>query len=354
MELERIKSLIGHSLHNAFPGEGGKQKIFQAGNRLNFSCPYCGDSDDARKKRGNFYTNTFAYKCYNGGCGVFKDGYAFFRDFGVASDLTQDEKKDILDIIKENKEKRKTLYGSFDFSLLFNLDFKKYVVSRKELMRRLSLVEVEGSQIEAYLRRRNQPTDHRFAWDPKQERLFLFNLTNHDEVVGLQLRNMSLEKGGSKYYTYKLSGIWEKLLGVRDVEFLKQCTKIDPVSHVFNLFQVSFDRTITIFEGPMDAWLWKNSVALCSVENKFPFEFDDIQYWYDWDEAGRRKTSELLTQGRSVFNWKKFLEENSIPENRKWDLNDLVNYLREKSIKIKRFDGYFTSEVLDLASFVTT
>ena len=102
----------------------------------------------------------------------------------------------------------------------------------------------------------------------------------------------------------------------------------------------------------MDSWFWKNSVALCSIENKFPFEFEDIQYWYDWDNAGRKKTSELLTQGATVFNWKKFLVENNLPLNRKWDLNDLVNYLRMKKLKIKRLDQYFTKEVLDLTYFI--
>jgi hypothetical protein len=352
MEVRRIEELIKAVLQNAFKGDVSNQKIYLAGNRMNFSCPYCGDSNNSRKKRGNFYLNTLSYKCYNGGCGIFKDGYTFFRDYKVNSEITQEERSSILEIIRDGKEKRKTVYGDVDISLFFDTDFKKFVIPREVFMQKLNLVDVSGSKIEPYIKRRNQIGDERFAWDDEKEKLYLLNLSKDKEIMGLQVRGMSKNFGGAKYYTYKLSGIWEKLFGVTNEQFLAECAKIDPISHVFNISSISFDRTITIFEGPMDSWFWKNSVALCSVENKFPFEFEDIQYWYDWDNAGRKKTSELLTQGAKVFNWKKFLVENNLPLNRKWDLNDLVNYLRMKNLKIKRLENYFTREVLDLTYFI--
>jgi hypothetical protein len=142
------------------------------------------------------------------------------------------------------------------------------------------------------------------------------------------------------------------MLGETNPDFLDECCKIDPVSHVFNIGQISFDRTITIFEGPMDSWFWENSVALCSIENKFPFEFDDIRFWYDWDKAGRTKSLEMLTRGDCVFNWKKFLEDHNLPLDKKWDLNDLVNHLRIKKMKVKRFEDYFTRDTLDLTYFM--
>ena len=62
----------------------------------------------------------------------------------------------------------------------------------------------------------------------------------------------------------------------------------------------------------MDSWFWNNSVGLCSIENKFPFEVEGIRYWYDWDKAGIEKSMDLLSKGHIVFNWGKFLEENNI------------------------------------------
>ena len=61
---------------------------------------------------------------------------------------------------------------------------------------------------------------------------------------------------------------------------------------------------------------------------------------------------ELLGEGKMVFNWGKFLEEHEITKNKKWDLNDLVIHLRSSGKKIKRFDNYFTKDVLDLRYFV--
>jgi hypothetical protein len=353
MESSRVEDLIQTVLDREFQGEPTKQKIYKAGNRLNFSCPYCGDSRDGRKKRGNFYLNTLSYKCYNGGCGVFKDMYNILKDFKLMDKIDQDERNDILTVLQDRKEKKKTYYSDIDISLFFEEDIKKYVIPREDLMQKLNLKNVGGSKIEIYLTRRNQIPDEKFAWDPAKQRLYIFNLSREGNIIGLQFRNMQYGgSSGSKYYTYKLSGIWEKLLGCNDEKFLEGCKKIDPISTVFNIGKISFDETITIFEGPMDSFLWKNSVALCSVENRFPFEMENIQFWYDWDGAGRSKSSELLVEGNHVFNWKKFLDDHQIPTNKKWDLNDLVNFLRNQGLKIKRFENYFTEEVLDLKDFI--
>ena len=352
MQDTRIEDLINNVLVKEFPGEHNKHKIYRAGNRLNFSCPYCGDSNDGRKKRGNFYLDTLSYKCYNGGCGIFKDIYSILKDFSLVGKLEQDEKTEILDILHSRKERRKTYYGDIDISIFFDEDIKNYIIPRSEFMERMGLEEVRGSKIEIYLTRRNQVPDQKFAWDKEKQRLYLMNLSRENNILGLQFRNMQQSGGGSKYYTYKLSGIWEKLLGCKDENFLDGCRKIDPISSVFNIGTLSFNDTITIFEGPMDSFLWKNSVGLCSVENKFPFEMDNLRFWYDWDNAGRAKASELLAEGHLVFNWRKFLTDHGLPTNKKWDLNDLVNFLRAKQLKIKRFDFYFTDEVLDLKDFI--
>lgn len=139
---------------------------------------------------------------------------------------------------------------------------------------------------------------------------------------------------------------------VQDKELIERARTVDPISHVFGIGFLDFSLPITIFEGPMDSWFWPNSVGLCSLENKFPFEVDNIRFWYDWDKAGKEKTSGLLGEGFTVFNWGAFLEENDITKNRKWDLNDIVVHLRSTGKKIKRFENYFTNDALDLRYFI--
>jgi hypothetical protein len=296
--------------------------------------------------------DTLSYKCYNGGCAIFKDIESFFSDFGISNKLTKKEKDEIRDIIEENKGKRKSIYGNIDIDSFFSHDISEILIKRSHLMKTLDLQEIDKSKIQRYIQRRNQKLDNRFAWDDKKEKLFLFNLNPNDQIIGLQIRNMHSIKGGAKYLTYKLSGIYEKLLNIKDPLILEKAKAIDPISHVFGIGFLDFSLPITIFEGPMDSWLWNNAAGLCSLENKFPFEIEGIRYWYDWDSSGRGKTVELLSQGFTVFNWGKFLEENEITKNRKWDLNDIVIHLKATGKKIKRFDNYFTNDPLDLRYFI--
>jgi len=351
MNQEKIKKLLTQILKKEFKNPN-KHTIYLSGNRLNFSCPYCGDSKDPRKKRGNFYLDTLTYKCYNGGCGIFKDSISLFRDFDLYNQLTVDEISEISELINENKKKKRTIYGNVDINHFFDININDILIDRNYFVNQLKLIDVTNTRIEKYLRRRSQEIDNKFAWDPKRERLFLFNLSPNNKIIGLQIRNMNNDKKMAKYLTYKLSGIYEKLLYVTDKDILEKAKKIDSISHVFGIGSLDFSNTVTIFEGPMDSWLWKNSVGLCSLENKFPFDMDDMQYWYDWDKSGIEKTIELLYKGYTVFNWGKFLDENDLTKNRKWDLNDLVIHLRSTGKKIKRFEQYFTNDPLDIAYFI--
>ena len=353
MDLSRIEELVNSVLSKEFPGDPARQRVYKGGNRLNFCCPYCGDSvKDPKKKRGNFYLDTLSYKCYNGGCGIFKDSLNFFKDFHVQNKLSGEEREEIRKIIEENHARRKPIYGKIDIGVFFENDINEIVIPRDFFMKTLGLQDVKDSKISNYIQRRCQPLDSRFAWDPKREKLYLFNLTPDNKILGLQVRNMESVKGGSKYLTYKLSGIYEKILRQTNPEILEKAREVDPISNVFGIGFLDFNSIITIFEGPMDSWLWGNSTGLCSLENRFPFDLDNKRYWYDWDKAGIQKSMDLLSKGETVFNWGKFLEENDITKNRKWDLNDLVIHLRFTGKKIKRFDNYFTNEILDLRYFI--
>jgi hypothetical protein len=44
--------------------------------------------------------------------------------------------------------------------------------------------------------------------------------------------------------------------------------------------------------------------------------------------------------------------DHQLKYNQKWDLNELVNYLRSNGKKIKRFENYFTTDKLDIRWFI--
>jgi len=345
ISLDRISNIISEVLKKSFHSNPHKQKIYLYKGRISLSCPYCGDSDDPRKKRGNLYTDTLTYKCYNGGCGIFKNLNQFLRDFDLHSILTTDEIGEI-SLISRSSVARKKIRNSIDY--FFAENYKDVLIPRDIFKDRLGLQEVSGTFAEKWLIARNHSPDLKFLWDPKRKNLYLLNLTGDEKsILGIQIRPI-VKKSGSKYFTYKLSGIYKSLLNEKDPDLIAKAEEVDPISSVFGFATVDLDSMITTFEGPLDAWLCPNSIALCSINNQFPFDVSNNRWFLDSDETGRKKSRQLLEQGEQVFLWGRFLKENLFPEREKWDLNDVVNYLRSEGKKVKRLDNYFSSDKWDM------
>jgi len=346
LSIDRLKRIIGSALLKFFGNDPHRLKIYQGGNRLNFCCPYCGDSKDSKKKRGNLYIDTLTYKCYNGGCGVFKNLNQFTRDFEIQSLLSTDEISEIAEISRSSTV-RKKIKNSLDY--FFTENYKDILVDRDELKSALGLTEVKGTYGEKWLLERNHIADAKFLWDPSRKNLYLLNLSGDEtKVIGLQIRPVVKKNGGSKYYTYKLSGIYKNLLKITNPEIILKAEEVDPISSVFGFATVDLDSMITTFEGPLDAWLCPNSIALCSINNPFPFDVLNKRWMLDGDDVGRQKAREFLEKGEQVFLWGRFIKECDLPERNKWDLNDVVNYVKSTGKKIKRLDNFFSSDKWDI------
>ena len=346
LSVDRVKGIVNSALLKFFGNDPQRLKIYQGGNRLNFCCPYCGDGKDSKKKRGNLYTDTLTYKCYNGGCGIFKNLNQFTRDFEINGMLSTDEIAEIAEISR-NSTIRKKIRNSLDY--FFSENYKDILVGREEFKQALNLLEVKGTYGEKWLIERNHVPDYKFLWDPKRRNLYLLNLSGDEtKILGLQIRPIVKKNSGSKYYTYKLSGIYKNLLKETNPEIILKAEEVDPISSVFGFSTVDLDSMITTFEGPLDAWLCPNAIALCSINNPFPFDVTNKRWLLDSDEVGRQKAREFLEAGEEVFLWGKFIKECELPERDKWDLNDVVNYVRSTGKKIKRLDNYFSVDKWDI------
>ena len=346
LSVDRVKGIVNSALLKFFGNDPQRLKIYQGGNRLNFCCPYCGDGKDAKKKRGNLYTDTLTYKCYNGGCGIFKNLNQFTRDFEINGMLSTDEIAEIAEISR-NSTIRKKIRNSLDY--FFSENYKDILVGREEFKQALNLLEVKGTYGEKWLIERNHVPDDKFLWDSKRRNLYLLNLSGDEtKILGLQIRPIVKKNSGSKYYTYKLSGIYKNLLKETNPEIILKAEEVDPISSVFGFSTVDLDSMITTFEGPLDAWLCPNAIALCSINNPFPFDVTNKRWLLDSDEVGRQKAREFLEAGEEVFLWGKFIKECELPERDKWDLNDVVNYVRSTGKKIKRLDNYFSVDKWDI------
>ena len=352
LTLEKIIAPLKEILKKRFPGDSERQRIVPRlnGQRLNFCCPYCGDShDNARKKRGNFYPNWLYYKCYNGGCEQYVDILKMIKDFSVDG-LSEDDMtsaKVRISLSRDAARKERILRHELSLDALVNTEWDKILVPRKTLMDNLRLMEVHPrSKMGVYLEKRLQTIDKKFAWDPKRNRLFIFNLDPTQEFI-FSLQTRQFDNDNSKYLTYNLSGVWLKMMKITDEEFLTKTRELDHISTVFNVLNINFNDTITLFEGPLDSFLYRNSCGMCSVNNDWPFDVDNVRWFQDNDEAGKKKALEVLAEGKSVFLWKKFVDDNELHGKKIKDLNDIVVYSKANNVQFGDLNKYFSTHKYD-------
>jgi hypothetical protein len=255
--LEEVKGLVTKILEKSFPGNSGKQKIYSSTNRLNFSCPYCGDSNDPRKKRGNLYLDSLSFKCYNGGCGQFRDLIGLLYDHELSRELSIEQLEEAKNTITLKKSNRR-ISANVDVFILEN--YKEVLVERETYKNKLKLIELPRP-VKEYLTSRNQIVDERYLYCPIKKSIHILNLTSDGKyILGLQLRNMK-KNAVNKYFTYKLSGLHKNLLRNFDPAIISKAEELDPISLVFGFSTVNLEETVTIFEGPLDSFLFPNAVA---------------------------------------------------------------------------------------------
>lgn len=335
---EKLISLLQPILEKRFPGNVSKQRIRPYHDRISFACPYCGDSMKSNsKKRGSFILNgKFAnfFKCHN--CGEFKRIDRFFSDYKINLDLS------VINYIAQGVEDFSTYAASkYDMSIFMDMEsIDNYAIDRQEFLKRFALVEVKESPVWSWLKNRLQYDDKKFMYHPKENYLVILNLTPSGKILGVQKR---LFKGENKYLTYKLGKLYE--LFKKDPITIPD--EIDALSQIFNICLLNFSKPITLFEGPFDSFLFKNSVANTGANKTFPLDIP-VRYWYDDDSAGRNKSLEKINNGEEVFLWEKLKHDIGLPYRKKWDLNDVLIYLKEKGINIPRFEEYFSDDELDI------
>lgn len=340
-----IMSPLREILIERFGGQSQRSKVKIGRDRINFACPYCGDSHaNAQKKRGNIFLNSLSFHCYN--CGTHRTLSGFLRDFGKMSEGFTKINQLAIDSVANI-----TAYKSVDtekvLDALFDVEISKHLFDREEIKRKLNLIEVEGTKMEVYLRKRLQKDLDRFLWNPKTNKLFILNSKGRDKVIGWQVRNFGkYADNGSKYLTYKWSKACEELQMESNIP---NVDVLDRLSYTFNVFNVDFTRPITVFEGPLDSFLFPNSIALSSLHTSVPFESESIRYILDYDRPGQEKTLELLKEGNTVFLWKNFLKENDINISRsKIDWTDVMVYCYLNGKRINNASKFFTNNKYDV------
>lgn len=323
-----------------------KREYLEGRDRLNFACPYCGDSTtDHRKKRGNLYWNDLYFHCYN--CGTHKSLDEFLKDFD--NNFEGEDRISIVNYIKQNR--KNIQYGQTLNFYLFD-KIEELSLSFEEIAPAFNIYRVSETTHRAYPYLKSRLLHNKlnkFGYDPRRKELYVFNLDTSNKIIGFQIRPLD-NVSGPKYRTWNLQRIYDRLnlkLNVTDSEL----EDLNKISMIFGILQTDLSRTFTVFEGPMDSFFMFNSLGMTGVKKQI-IDFDDIptvRYFFDNDIEGKTKMIDKLKQKQTVFMWKKFLDDFNIPSKKVKDLNDLVKYeYKNRTGCLANLDNYFTNNTLDI------
>lgn len=343
-----------------------KRKIKTKSDRITFACPICGDSaKDSRMKRGHLFFNNLYYRCFNEGC---RSNFTkLCKDYNVHID--SHKKMDIINYIdlafhKYAKRNDDWIIDNLDMYIKFD-DLVDWFESGDGPVHSFKPVQ-KGSKVYNYLKLRgfnNDLIENNFyegikSYSGKFHEPFIIFLNKFDDntIIGMQERN--IRKGyNRKFKIWTFKELYENV-------YKKELDPIDTVnynrlSYLFNFFNVNYESTVTIFEGYLDSLFMPNSIGAVGTNTDFSILTNDeldIQFFFDNDNAGKKKAKEWLYKGYKVFLWDKLIDdlckEYTDPftyriwfnENIK-DLNDLI--LKEK-IHYKQLYKYFSNNKFDI------
>jgi hypothetical protein len=334
--INNVQQILNSTFSNKY-----KTTIHEFQERLNFACPYCGDSTkDEAKVRGNLYFSTQQYHCFN--CGKHTSIFNFFKKFLPSVSIKYDQYN------KYTTTNINVIHKKNEFNILDSDFIKKYAIPKYILLKNMNWQNIENSKGEYYINFRliKDNNKSKFAYDSKYNAIIILNIDDEENVIGLQIRPIVRSKGKSNFFTYNLSKLYTKIYPDIYLKSKEEVIIIDAISTVFGILQVNFSDTITIFEGPFDALMFKNSIATAGALKHLPFSAENIRYWYDNDKTGIKKSFECLESGKLVFMWSKYWEDLGFELNIK-DLNELMIYCKKNNINILDFNKYFSNDKID-------
>ena len=270
-------------------------------NLFNFRCPICGDSQKHKNKaRGYFYqvkTNT-NFKCHN--CGASSS----FNNFLKQIDSTL-HKQYTMEKFKEG------FAGGRNFVVDEpKLEFKKPVFRKKLDLPKATEVPIAKEYLE---KRKLDPSKFYFAykfkeWTNTQKQTF--------DTIGRDESRIIIPMYDEDKI---LIGFQGRSLGPNSVKYITVMINED-APKIYGLDKIDNEKPIYIIEGPFDATLVQNGVAMCGSDLDIrSFGWSDCIYVYDNEPRNREivnRIDKTINGGYKVVIWPKSIVEK--------DINDMV------------------------------
>ena len=268
---------------------------------FNFRCPICGDSKKHKNKaRGYLYqvkTNT-NFKCHN--CGASSS----FNNFLKQIDSTL-HKQYTMEKFKEG------FAGGRNFVVDEpKLEFKKPVFKKKLDLPKATEVPIAKEYLE---KRKLDPSKFYFAykfkeWTNTQKQTF--------DTIGRDESRIIIPMYDQDKI---LIGFQGRSLGPNSVKYITVMINED-APKIYGLDKVDNEKPIYIIEGPFDATLVQNGVAMCGSDLDIrSFGWSDCIYVYDNEPRNREivnRIDKTINGGYKVVIWPTSIVEK--------DINDMV------------------------------
>jgi len=267
-------------------------------NLYNFRCPICGDSQKHKNKaRGYFYqykadTN---FKCHN--CGA----SSTFNNFIKRIDPTL-HKQYVMEKFKERNVGKGSIIPEPEFN------FKKPVFKKKLDLPKASEVKIAKEYLE---KRKLDPSKFYFAykfkeWTNTQKQTF--------DTIGRDESRIIIPMYDEDKI---LIGFQGRSLGPNSVKYITVMINED-APKIYGLDQIDSQKPIYIIEGPFDATLVQNSVAMCGSDLDIrSFGWSDYIWVFDNEPRNREIVSRIercINRGDKVVIWPSHIQEKDVNE----------------------------------------
>lgn len=341
-----------------------KLKIVEKHDRLSFACPICGDSTkDPYKKRGHLFFNNLYYRCYNEDCRSTFTGLC--KKFDIEVDMQLQEKiRNYIDVQLSlyNRKNDEWLINSFDKLIPYDT-FIEWTNSIDSPFKSFGKVTF-GSSAFMYLKERGfneQQIETYFYQALKQnqwgvEPYIIFLNIKDNKVIGMQERN--LKKGDyRRFKVWTFKDIYERVYKT-ELDIVESIG-YNKLSYLFNIFNVNFNNTVTVFEGYIDSLFYPNSIGAVGANTDlriFTENDIDIQLFFDNDSKGKDSAYKYIKKGYKVFIWEKFIADQAKKQIDPYkyitwfndNIKDLNQLILKTNIKWYDLKNYFSSDSVDI------
>ena len=320
MDKVYIKNIVQKILNKEFANVQ-KRRINDYTDRLNVACPFCGDSHrNNHAKRGNLYFNRLVFICFN--CDKKTTFDRMCKQFNEQID--PDKKLEMIEhldsIMTYNDYKNEFVDAKFD-NLIDLSDLEKSIELNLTPFSDFKPIQVNGGIYKYLIGRGIEPDKHKDIyqakyWKNEDESEWIIVMLNRrgSKLLGMQVRNLKEGKRRMfKIYNYENILEWVNLAKDEPKQVdINELVIYNKLSYYFNILNVDFDSMITVFEGYLDSLFYPNSIGLVGVNTDFRFLENsgfDLQYFFDNDEAGFKKSEEKLKEGYPIFLWNKLFDD---------------------------------------------